>query len=108
MPPAVSSRWIVLDEAHTYVGSQAAELALLLRRVMQSFDVDPVDIRFVATSATISSEGGDSTAGQLQTFLADVAGIQPDRVHVIEGRRRVPELSRAMERRNDALPGPTA
>ncbi|MBF4218601.1 hypothetical protein, partial [Vibrio anguillarum] len=26
-------RWIVLDEAHTYIGSQAAELALQLRRV---------------------------------------------------------------------------
>jgi ATP-dependent helicase YprA (DUF1998 family) len=25
-------QWIVLDEAHTYIGSQAAELALLLRR----------------------------------------------------------------------------
>lgn len=60
--------WIVLDEAHTYVGSQAAELALLLRRVMQAFDVDPVDIRFVATSATISKEWGDSTSGELRTF----------------------------------------
>lgn len=97
--------WIVLDEAHTYVGSQAAELALLLRRVMQAFDVDPVHIRFVATSATISKEWGDSTFGELRTFLADVAGIQPERVHVIEGRRRLPELSQAMEQRNDALPG---
>ena len=26
-------RWIVLDEAHTYMGSQAAEIALLLRRL---------------------------------------------------------------------------
>src|SRR5690606_25143632 len=30
-------RWFVLDEAHTYVGSQAAELALLLRRVLHTF-----------------------------------------------------------------------
>ncbi|MBF4448310.1 DEAD/DEAH box helicase, partial [Vibrio anguillarum] len=45
-------RWIVLDEAHTYIGSQAAELALQLRRVMQAFDVKPEDIRFIATSAT--------------------------------------------------------
>ena len=28
-------RWIVLDEAHTYVGSHAAEIALLLRRVLR-------------------------------------------------------------------------
>jgi len=31
-------RWIVLDEAHTYTGSKAAELTLLLRRVMLAFD----------------------------------------------------------------------
>ena len=34
-------RWIVLDEAHTYVGAQAAEMALLLRRVRQAFGVKP-------------------------------------------------------------------
>ncbi|WP_143213186.1 DEAD/DEAH box helicase, partial [Acinetobacter baumannii] len=32
-----SLRWIVLDEAHSYVGSQAAELALQLRRVLEAF-----------------------------------------------------------------------
>lgn len=50
-----SLRWIVLDEAHTYVGSQAAELALQLRRVMTAFGVTPDDVRFVATSATIAA-----------------------------------------------------
>lgn len=39
-----SLRWIVLDEAHTYVGSQAAELALQLRRVMTAFGVTPDDV----------------------------------------------------------------
>ena len=33
-------RWIVLDEAHSYVGSTAAELSLLLRRVMLAFEVE--------------------------------------------------------------------
>src|SRR5690606_939498 len=58
-------RWIVLDEAHTYVGSQAAELAMQLRRVMHAFGVTPQDVRFVATSATIA---GDDAAEQLKTF----------------------------------------
>ncbi len=97
-------RWIVLDEAHTYAGSQAAELALLLRRVMQSFNVEAANLRFVATSATITDVAGNNTLAELQTFLADVAGIAPDQVHVIEGRRRVPELAETAERRNDALP----
>ncbi|MEO8035263.1 MAG: DEAD/DEAH box helicase, partial [Acidobacteriota bacterium] len=30
-------RWIVIDEAHTYIGSQAAELSMLLRRVVDAF-----------------------------------------------------------------------
>src|SRR5690606_14868276 len=42
-------RWIILDEAHTHVGSQAAEMALLLRRTMLAFQVKPEDVRFVAT-----------------------------------------------------------
>ncbi|MBS7701437.1 MULTISPECIES: DEAD/DEAH box helicase [unclassified Chelatococcus] len=81
-------KWIVLDEAHSLVGAAAAEIALLLRRVMLAFSVKPEEVRFVATSATIGS--GENVRQQLQRFLADVAGIPDDRVHVIEGRRRMP------------------
>lgn len=81
-------KWIVLDEAHSLVGAAAAEIALLLRRVMLAFNVKPEEVRFIATSATIGS--GDDVRHQLQRFLADVAGIPDDRVHVIEGRRRMP------------------
>ncbi len=82
-------RWIILDEAHTYLGSQASELALLLRRVMHSFNVTPEDVRLVATSATI----GDADATiKLQEFLAQMAGISTDRVVVIGGDRYIPEL----------------
>ena len=80
-------RWIVLDEAHTYVGSQAAELALLLRRVTHRFDVDPANVRFIATSATI---GDAKAADDLRQFLADVSGAPQNRVHVITGERWVP------------------
>ncbi|WP_341678712.1 DEAD/DEAH box helicase [Niveibacterium sp. SC-1] len=82
-------QWIVLDEAHTYVGSQAAELALLLRRVLHAFGVKASDVRFVATSATI---GGDEAARDLQTFLAHLAGLPEDQVHVVSGKRKIPEL----------------
>jgi ATP-dependent helicase YprA (DUF1998 family) len=84
--------FIVLDEAHTYVGSQAAELALLLRRVTQAFGVDPGKVRFVATSATIGGEGDAGTRGALRRFLADIGGVPESRVHVIEGSRVVPPL----------------
>ena len=85
-------RWIVLDEAHTYVGSQAAELTLLLRRVMHAFDVDPDNVRFVATSATIGDASEESNR-RLRRFLAEVAGVGENRIEVITGERYVPELS---------------
>jgi len=45
--------WVVLDEAHTYIGSQAAELALLLRRVLHAFGVKAENVRFVARVSRI-------------------------------------------------------
>ncbi|MBJ6127394.1 DEAD/DEAH box helicase [Microvirga splendida] len=78
-------RWIVLDEAHSYIGSQAAELALLLRRVMRAFGVSPNEVRFVATSATLG-EGRDVT-DRLRQFLSDLSGTGLDRVAVVKGSR---------------------
>ncbi|WP_411726866.1 DEAD/DEAH box helicase, partial [Methyloglobulus sp.] len=83
-------RWIVLDEAHTYIGSQAAELSLLLRRVLHGFGVNAEDVRFVATSATI----GDKDNASLQRYLADLAGISQEQVTVIGGKRVVPPLNK--------------
>ncbi|MCV5373112.1 hypothetical protein OFD18_33515, partial [Escherichia coli] len=82
-----SLRWIVLDEAHTYVGSQAAELALQLRRVLQAFDVEAKDVRFVATSATIADEDAEK---QLKNYLAQLAGVEPNQIEVVGGKRSVP------------------
>jgi DEAD/DEAH box helicase domain-containing protein len=85
-------RYIVLDEAHSYVGSQAAELSLLLRRVTRAFGVSPSDVRFVATSATIGKESDPAIREALQRFLADVAGVPLSSVEVIEGKRSIPNL----------------
>lgn len=83
--------WVVLDEAHTYVGSQAAEAALLIRRVLFGFGVTPEQVRFVATSATIGDPEGE--AGQkLRRFLADVAGVPLDRVYLVAGSRDIPTI----------------
>ncbi len=40
-------KWIVLDEAHSLVGAAAAEIALLLRRVLLAFVCKPADVHFV-------------------------------------------------------------
>jgi hypothetical protein len=83
-------RWIILDEAHSYTGSRAAEIALLLRRVLLAFGVSPSNVRFVATSATIGE--GEQVRKDLAHFLRDVSGAKPEHVHVIEGVRRFPTL----------------
>lgn len=92
--------WVVLDEAHTYIGSQAAELALLLRRVLHAFDVKADNVRFVATSATIGGEPGKS-AEELRGFIAKLAGVSVDRVHVVSGARSIPALPNIAAGSND-------
>ena len=87
-------RWIVLDEAHTYIGSQAAELSLLLRRVLHAFGVKARDVRFVATSATIGDQDSDR---KLTEYLANLAGVSQKQIVIIGGKREVPELPSADE-----------
>jgi ATP-dependent helicase YprA (DUF1998 family) len=88
-------RWIVLDEAHTYLGSQAAEMTLLLRRALLAFGVQPSEVSFIATSATLGGGNGDvDVEPRLRRFLAAVAGVADDRVDVIFGRQCVPHVDR--------------
>jgi ATP-dependent helicase YprA (DUF1998 family) len=96
-------RWIVIDEAHNYIGSQAAELTLLLRRVMHSFDCKPEQVHFVATSATIAGHG-DETNQALRQFLSDIAGVPQERVSVVSGQRFVPPLEPEWANQQIALP----
>ncbi|MBF0186104.1 MAG: DEAD/DEAH box helicase [Magnetococcales bacterium] len=84
-------RWIIIDEAHTYLGSQAAELTLLLRRVLHAFACRAEEVHFVATSATLGNGSEDST-NHLRHFLANIAGVSEEQVDIIEGSRAVPEL----------------
>ncbi|MYI46653.1 MAG: DEAD/DEAH box helicase [Gemmatimonadetes bacterium] len=96
-------RWVVLDEAHTYQGSRSAEIALLLRRVLHSFGVEPTEVRFVATSATIGDDSPDSER-KLRRFLADVGGIVSDRVHLVRGQRSPPGLPAQFSQADKPVP----
>lgn len=75
--------YIILDEAHSYIGAQAAELALLLRRVAAAFGKRPEELRYIATSATI----GDGEPAQLGDFLSQISGVPRSQVHVVLGQR---------------------
>ena len=76
-------RWILLDEAHTLTGSKAAEMALLIRRVVTAFEVNINDIRFAITSATVGSGNTDT----LKKFMSDLCGISQTQIVVIQGDR---------------------
>lgn len=63
-------RFIVVDEAHVYDGSQGAEIAMLLRRVRDR--VAPQrEIQCIATSATV---GGDTDPGAITRFASNLFG----------------------------------
>lgn len=100
-------RWILLDEAHTLTGSKAAEMALLIRRVVSAFEVDIKDLRFAITSATVGSSNTDA----LKEFMSDLCGISTDQIEVITGKqvnnqiadKDIPQLSQTLSQNNIKL-----
>ena len=81
-------RTVVLDEAHLYAGTLAAEISLLLRRVLSRCGVDPAGVLQVATSATLG--GGDR---ELCEFIGTLFNKPADAVRAVRGRRdRGPDL----------------
>lgn len=80
-----SLRWILLDEAHTLTGSAAAEMALLIRRIIDAFKVDAHQLRFAITSATVGT--GIESQEKLRTFMANLCGISEDSITIISGNR---------------------
>ena len=87
---AQTFRWVIIDEAHTYIGSRAAELALLIRRVLNAFGTDPKNVHFVATSATVDASD-KAACNRLRKFLQELSGTDDDRVHLVLGHRNLPQ-----------------
>ena len=83
-----SLRWVVIDETHSYTGAGAAELAMLLRRVLLAFNVKAEDIRFATSSATFGN-GGDKVREEeeLKKFIAGITGLRTDQIEAIDGVR---------------------
>lgn len=80
-------RWIALDETHTYTGAGAAEIAMLLRRVLLAYNVTTDDVRFATSSATIGN-GTDETREELIHFIAGITGLQTNQVRYVDGKRK--------------------
>ena len=76
-----SLRAVVLDEAHLYTGTLAAEITLLLRRLLLRCGLRSEDVLQYATSATLGS--GDHQ--ELRDFASTVFSKPAEMVHVIAG-----------------------
>ena len=88
-------RWILLDEAHTYTGSAATELALQLRRVLQAFGVTAEEVNLAVTSATMNGENKVAAEAQhLKQFVSQLTGKKTEDIVVVGGKRIVPELNK--------------
>ena len=74
-------RAVVLDEAHLYTGTLAAEITLLLRRLFLRCGVEPEQVLQMATSATL----GTGDADELRDFAATIFSKKAQLVHIIEG-----------------------
>ena len=74
-------RTIVLDEAHLYTGTLAAEITLLLRRLLLRWGLQPEAVTQFATSATL----GTGETGELQKFAAQLFSKPPELVKVVVG-----------------------
>ena len=89
-------RWIVIDEAHSYTGSAAVELAFLIKRLLSAFEVSRDDVKIVCTSATI---GDPKNPQQLVEFIETITGkYSPESGHTlvpIGGNRVVPVFDAA-------------
>ena len=79
---------VVLDEMHLYSGTLAAEIALLLRRVLLRCGLRHEDVMWLGASATL---GGD-----LREFGAALFSRSTADVHVLEGTKARPELADAV------------
>ena len=87
-PEAKSLKWVAIDETHTYTGAGAAELAMLLRRVLLAFGVNAQDVHFATSSATFGNgENAEEENRQLKEFIAGITGIRLDQVEVVSGDR---------------------
>ena len=86
-------KWIILDEAHTYTGSAAAEMALLIRRVLDAFGVEAENVRFAATSATMGNPNNPEIITQLKSFMSQLSGKTENQIEIITAQRNIPQLN---------------
>lgn len=81
--------WIVIDETHSYTGAGAAELALLMRRVLMAFNKKADSVRFATSSATIGNGNSSDENLKLKKFICGISGQSAEQIEIIKGNRVV-------------------
>ncbi len=80
---------IILDEAHTYIGAMAAEIAMLIRRILIAFNKKSSEVQFYATSATLGDPDKDN-GYTLRKFASDLFSKEIESIDYIDGERTLP------------------
>ena len=80
---------IVLDEAHSYIGAMAAEISMLIRRILIAFNKKSEDVQFFATSATLGDPKKDDGL-VLRKFAADLFSKEISNIEYITGNKIAP------------------
>ncbi|MBP7553133.1 MAG: DEAD/DEAH box helicase [Spirochaetes bacterium] len=75
-------RSIIVDEVHLYNGSLAAEISLLLKRVLIKANKKSDNILYIATSATLNENEKES-----KDFFSSFFDKEPDDIFLIKGER---------------------
>ena len=89
LPERQKLHTIILDEAHTYIGAMAAEISMLIRRVLLAFNKQSTEVQFFATSATIGDPQKDE-GYLLRKFASDLFAKDITSVEYIDGNRVKP------------------
>ena len=79
-------RWIVLDEIHTYTGSQAVEVAFLIRKLKARLGITSGRVRCVGTSASLDTSRKDELAQFAERLFGEPFSRGEDAVVVSERR----------------------
>lgn len=102
-------RFIVLDEAHTYAGSQGIEVGLLMRRLKLRLSAEPGKTRCIATSATLTDDDASDACRFASTLFGeefapdDIIFGEPDRNYAPAAAPRQPDPATYIHPKFDAL-----
>ena len=92
----------VLDEAHMYKGSSGGEVAMLLRRVMNSLKIDRSRIQFILTTASMPEGEEDDLI--VQKFARNLTGAPEGHDFVLlRGERQQLSQDNLLELDDDAV-----